>query len=66
MRAKAEYALARPAAADASFERAAELARTSARPGRLREVLAEWADLLAQLGEHRRAYEVSREALRTG
>jgi tetratricopeptide (TPR) repeat protein len=64
--ARAEAALGRLDDAGASCERAAELARAGARPGRLREVLGEWADVLALLGDHRRAYEISREALRAG
>jgi transcriptional regulator with XRE-family HTH domain len=48
------------------YERAAAIARSAERPWRLREVLGEWADLLASLGEHREAYELSREALRAG
>ncbi len=65
-RARALVALGRPQEANEAFERAADLARAGARPGRLREVLGEWADLLAQIGDHRRAYEISREALQAG
>jgi transcriptional regulator with XRE-family HTH domain len=42
--------------------RAAELARGGPRP-RLREILSEWSELLAETGDHQRAYELSREAL---
>jgi transcriptional regulator with XRE-family HTH domain len=41
---------------------AADLARGGPRP-RLREILSEWSELLAQAGDHQRAYELSREAL---
>lgn len=41
---------------------AAKLARKGPKP-RLREILVEWSDLLAETGEHARAYELSREAL---
>jgi ATP/maltotriose-dependent transcriptional regulator MalT len=41
---------------------AAELARSGPKP-RLREILGEWSDLLAEVGDHQRAYELSREAL---
>ncbi|HYM83788.1 MAG TPA: helix-turn-helix transcriptional regulator [Candidatus Dormibacteraeota bacterium] len=45
-----------------SLEAAADRARTGP-AGRLRSVLAEWADLLAASGDHARAYELTREAL---
>ena len=64
-KARAQVALGQRAEALATYEAAASMARDQARPGRLREVLAEWADLLAEQGDHTRAYEVSREALRT-
>jgi transcriptional regulator with XRE-family HTH domain len=41
---------------------AAELARSGPRP-RLREILSEWSDLMAEAGDVTRAYELSREAL---
>lgn len=52
----------RDAEAEACYENAANLARTSA-PSRLKEVLREWADLRAAAGDHRGAYELTREAL---
>lgn len=64
--AKASSATGDPTAARGAYEHAAALARSADRPWRLREVLGEWADLLAGLGEHREAYELSREALRAG
>lgn len=41
---------------------AVDLARKGPKP-RLREILTEWSELLAESGEHQRAYELSREAL---
>ena len=41
---------------------AVQLARSGPKP-RLREILSEWSDLLAESGDHQRAYELSREAL---
>ena len=41
---------------------AAELARSGPKP-RLREILGEWSELLAEAGDLQRAYELSREAL---
>ena len=49
--------------AELRFADAAVLARASRVPSRLREVLREWADLRADLGDHRGAYELSSEAL---
>jgi len=41
----------------------AELARGGHSAGRTREVLREWAELRATLGDHRGAYDLTREAL---
>ena len=49
--------------AEARFSEAAAVARTSRASNRLREVLREWADLRADRGDHRGAYELSSEAL---
>ena len=49
--------------AEARFGEAVAAARASRVPNRLREVLREWADLRADAGDHRGAYELSREAL---
>jgi transcriptional regulator with XRE-family HTH domain len=49
--------------AEAAFAEAAVLARESGSASRVREVLREWADLRASGGNHRGAYELSREAL---
>jgi len=51
------------AEAEGRFAAAAALARTSRVPNRLREVLREWADLRADAGDHRGAYELTSEAL---
>jgi tetratricopeptide (TPR) repeat protein len=45
------------------YEEAAELARRNASRARLRTVLGAWADALAELGLHHRAYRLAREAL---
>ncbi len=49
--------------AERQFAETAELARTARSPLRLREVLREWADLRADVGDHRGAYELTTEAL---
>ena len=49
--------------AEERFGDAARLARESRVPTRLREVLREWADLRADRGDHRGAYELTSEAL---
>jgi len=53
----------RAAEAEERFGEAAAIARESRAPNRLREVLREWADLRAESGDHRGAYELSSEAL---
>ncbi len=53
----------RSAEAEERFREAAAMARESRAPNRLREVLREWADLRAEAGDHRGAYELSSEAL---
>jgi transcriptional regulator with XRE-family HTH domain len=60
---------ARAARSTADRQRAGEILATAvelARGGpkaRLRELLSEWSELLAEAGDHQRAYELSREAL---
>ena len=54
---------ARDEEAETRFAEAARMARESRVPNRLREVLREWADLRADRGDHRGAYELSSEAL---
>lgn len=52
------------AAALRSYERAAERARATSSPGLIREALGEWAEMLAEAGEHERAFVLLREAVR--
>lgn len=49
--------------ADGDFARAADLARASGSRGRIREVLGAWSEMLAESGDLRRAYDLTREAL---
>lgn len=53
----------RPDEAERRFADAAALARSGRVPQRLRDVLREWADLRADVGDHRGAYELTSEAL---
>lgn len=62
--ARAQNASHRPDAALASFERATAELRVHGPATRLQAALAEWADLLASLGRHVEAYDLTREALR--
>jgi tetratricopeptide (TPR) repeat protein len=50
-------------AAEEHFAAAARAARDGKVPTRLREVLREWADMRADAGDHRGAYELTAEAL---
>ena len=61
--ARALRASGRQEEAEARFGDAARAARESRVPNRLREVLREWADLRAERGDHRGAYELTSEAL---
>jgi tetratricopeptide (TPR) repeat protein len=47
------------------YERAANALREHGPRSRLTEVLGEWADLVATTGDHAKAYQLTREALRT-
>ncbi len=49
--------------AETLFGEAATIARAGRVPARLRDVLREWADLRADVGDHRGAYELTSEAL---
>ena len=51
------------AAAEEQFAAAARAAHDGRVPTRLREVLREWADMRADAGDHRGAYELTAEAL---
>jgi tetratricopeptide (TPR) repeat protein len=63
--ARAHVALGDMDAGERSFSDAADAARQLKRPLVLRRVLTEWADLRAALGDHERAFALSREALST-
>jgi tetratricopeptide (TPR) repeat protein len=54
------------ATAESRYAEAAGLAREGQVASRLREVLREWADLRAESGDHRGAYELTSEALTVG
>jgi tetratricopeptide (TPR) repeat protein len=62
-RARAGAALGDHDRAAKDFERAAGLAERLDRPARRREILSAWADSLAALGQHDRAFALAREAL---
>jgi transcriptional regulator with XRE-family HTH domain len=64
--AKAQRASGDLAAAAATLEQTAGLARDLGRRGQLQAVLGEWSDVLADQGDLARAYELSREALDAG
>jgi len=55
-----------PELAAERMEAAAALAREHARPQQLRDVLTEWSEILAELGDDKGAYRLSREALQLG
>ncbi len=50
----------------ALYERATDLARREGKPARIRQVAGEFAEVLAALGEHERAFALMREALQAG
>ena len=60
--ARAQRLRGNPAEAATVLDAAAELARSGPKP-RLREILSEWSELMAESGDVARAYELSREAL---
>jgi tetratricopeptide (TPR) repeat protein len=64
--ARAQRASGDLAAASATLERTAGLARDMGRRGQLQAVLGEWSEVLAAQGDLARAYELSREALDAG
>jgi hypothetical protein len=49
--------------AESQYAAAADIARAGHYPARLRDVLREWSELRAETGDHRGAYELTREAL---
>ncbi|HET6820670.1 MAG TPA: tetratricopeptide repeat protein, partial [Candidatus Limnocylindria bacterium] len=52
-----------PQQAETRYGEAAAIAREGSVPSRLRDVLREWAQLRAEAGDHRGAYELTNEAL---
>jgi tetratricopeptide (TPR) repeat protein len=52
-----------PSSAETRYAEAAAIARQGSVPSRLRDVLREWAELRAEAGDHRGAYELTNEAL---
>jgi len=50
----------------ALYERAADLARREGKPARIRLVLGEFAEALAAVGDHERAFGLMREAVKAG
>ncbi len=62
-RARAHAMLKQHDEASADFELAAGMASDGANPTRRREILSAWADSLAALGQHDRAFALAREAL---
>jgi tetratricopeptide (TPR) repeat protein len=50
----------------AFYERAADLARREGKPARIRLVLGEFAEVLAAVGDHERAFALMREAVKAG
>ena len=65
-RARAQLRMDDSDAALASFEEAAALARAAGLRGMLRDILGQWADVLAARGQHEKAYTLTREALSAG
>jgi transcriptional regulator with XRE-family HTH domain len=61
--ARVHSALSNAEAAEQAFAAAASLARVLKRPKLLKDVLTQWADYRAQLGDHAGAFALSREAL---
>ncbi len=49
----------------ALYERAADLARREGKPARIRQVVGQYAEVLAAVGDHERAFALMREALKT-
>ncbi len=64
--ARADRALGRDDDALAHYARAADLARQEGKPSRIRLVLGEYAEALAEAGDHERAFGLLREAVHAG
>jgi len=65
-RARVLLAMGDEAGATSGFEQAAGLARELGPRGLLRDILSQWADVLARSGQHEKAYALTREALAAG
>lgn len=61
--ARAQWRLGDTAAAGHTYEQAAGVARELGKPALLRNVLGDWAEFLAEAGDHKAAYALTREAL---
>jgi tetratricopeptide (TPR) repeat protein len=61
--ARAQSQLGDKKAAGRTFEQAATVARELNKPGLLKNVLGDWAEFLAEEGDHKAAYALTREAL---
>jgi len=48
-----------------TYQQAAQIARELGKPGLLRNVLGDWAEFMAEAGDHKAAYTLTREALAT-
>jgi tetratricopeptide (TPR) repeat protein len=66
LRTRARTLSAKGATVDAlaAYEKAADVAREEGSRAQVREILSDWAAELAKAGQHERAYQLTREALR--
>jgi transcriptional regulator with XRE-family HTH domain len=63
--ARAQARLGDAVAAGQTYEQAASIARELAKPALLRQALGDWAEFMAESGDHKAAYTLTREALAT-
>jgi len=63
--ARAQGRLGDTVAAGKTYEQAAEIARELGKPALLRNALGDWAEFMAESGDHKAAYTLTREALAT-
>ena len=63
--ARAQARLGDTVAAGNTYEQAAEIARELGKPALLRNALGDWAEFMAESGDHKAAYTLTREALAT-
>lgn len=66
LQARAQRAVEDPKAAAATLERAASLAEAHGRRAQQQQILGEWSDVMASLGDMAQAYSLSRRALDAG